>query len=419
MGDEIDPAADTKNRGHHPDSPSSLQSSEACPLFKNEQRESQASADGTLFHKAVELEDITLLDGDPEREAGYHRAIAYRNSIIAEHVRRFGKAPQIIQEKYLPVGDDFAGEKMVGGLTTGEWIGITGGFPDILIVSQLLIDIIDWKAGKVPVAPTKSNLQGMAYEVATFQAFPEVPQVRVHFYQPFQGWSEEAHQEKYVHTFNRQDVPEQELRIRTVVARKKAATKELETKGSWAAAQPKMDLCIWCARAGDCKKAHAVIIQAGSKHPDFIVPEIVVGHQLTRPEQYKQAFRWANQVIKIAEAIKHRCNTAVATEDMDLGEDMKLVKRTERRIKSVTELVRIARAHGLKLRDIVNAMTVSITTLEELIKARAVKGKGAAYIRAFQADTFEQGAVELGTPTYFLQETRSPKEKQQPIELNQ
>ncbi len=421
MPDEIVQALDTSTRAHHPDSPSSLQSSEACPLFENQQNDSQASRDGTLQHKAVETRDVLLLDGNPDWEAAYTAAVAYEDRLVDEHVRRFGKTPEVIREKYLPVGTDYAGPRSaesalkIGVLDVGDWVGITGGFPDIIIVSEFFIDIVDWKFGKVPVTPTKDNLQGQSYEVAAFQAWPNVQQVRVHFVHPHQGWSAAEHERKYVHTFERADVPPQELRIRTVIARKKAAVRDLEQKGSWAAAQPRMDLCLWCARAGDCKKAHSVIIQGASKHPDFIVPEVVVGHQLSRPEQYKQAFRWANQVIMIANAVKHRCNQAVLTEDLDLGEDMKIVKRTEREIKSVRELVRVARQHGLRLADIVANMTISITKLEELIKAKAKRGLGAQYIRAFQQDALESGAVQMGQPIYFLQEARSPKEKLQPI----
>lgn len=410
---------DTATRGHHPDSPSSLQSSEACPLFLNEQKESQASADGTLQHKAIETHDETLLDGDEDWVAAYWRCRAYEDRFIAEHTATFGQPPTIVKEKYLPVGTDYAGEKKIGNLTVGEWIGVTGGFPDIIIVSQHFIDILDWKFGRLPVTPTKDNLQGMSYEVAAFQAWPEARQVRVHFFHPHQGWSDEEHQRKFVHTFTRLDVPAQELRIRTVVARKHHAVKELETKGSWALAQPKMDLCVWCARKGDCKKLHAITVQAASKHPDFIVPEVVVPHQLSRPEQYKQAFRWAVQVENIAKAIKHRCSQAVLTEDLDLGDDMKIVKRTERKIKSVRELVNVARRHGLRLGEIVAAMTVAITTIEDLVKSKQPKGKGAAAIRALQSELMESGAVEMGQPIYFLQEARTPKEKQPAIiELN-
>ena len=398
---------DTATRGHHPDSPSSLQSSEACPLFLNEQRESKASSDGTLQHKAAELREPGLLDGDPDWLAAYEKVIAYEDNVIEYHIKKFGVPPSIVKEKYLAVGDD-----SVLDSKGANWLGVTGGFPDIVIVSERHADVLDWKFGRVPVTPTKDNLQGIAYAVASFEAWPELQTVAVHFFAPHQGWSDEAQVAKYVHTFSRTDVPTLELRIRTVVSRKHAATKQLDATGSWVAAAPKMDLCIWCARKGSCKKLHAVVIQGAEKNPTFIVPETTVSHQLTRPEQYKQAFRWANQVITIAEAIKHRVSQAVLTEDLDLGEDMKIVKRTDRQIKSVAELIACARRHGVKLREIIPIITVSIGKLEGLVKSKAAKGKGAEAIRALGEDALESGALELGRPIYFVQEARSPKEKQ-------
>ena len=394
---------DTATRGHHPDSPSSLQSSEACPLFLNEQRESIAATAGVLQHKASETGDLSILDSDEQRAAVQD---------CIDYARRVGVTPYsqeaevlVIKEEYLGVGDE----------KVGEFIGVTGGFPDEVYVGSVEADVLDWKFGRIPVVPTKDNLQGISYALSLFQRFPKLERVRVHFRQPYQGWSEAEHEAKYVHTFLRSDCPALELRVRTVVARKKAAVARLEKTGGWQDATPRTDLCIWCARKGDCKRLHSVVIQGSEKHPDFIVPATLNVVELNRADVVKAAFKWATQVDKIAAAVKDRCRKLVLEENLELGEDIKVVKRVERQTKNIRELVAGARRAGVTLLELLPLVSVPFTKVEELVKKKAPKGKGAEAIRRLQADWLENGAVEMGNPVYFIQEAKSPKEKQQPI----
>ena len=399
---------DTATRGHHPDSPSSLQSNEACALFENEQRESLAAEAGVLQHKAVETRDLSLLE-DPSHVAAVEKCIAYLNKVGVEKYAEAGEVT-VLKEEYLSVGDERVYDQL-----KRLYVGITGGFPDEVYVAKYFADIFDWKFGAVPVTPTKDNLQGIAYALGLFEKFPDLQRVTVHFYQPHQGWSEEKHNEKYVHTFHRTEIVDLELRIRTVVAKKKAALKALEEKGSWAAAQPKNDLCIWCARKGDCTKNHARVIVGASKYSDFIVPEVLNPSQLTRVDQVAAAYKWANQVEKIAKAVKARCSEIALTEDLNFSGEMLIVKKTERKLKSFKALISVARKHGLKLREILPLISVPFTKVEEAVKAKAPKGKGAEAVRCLQQDFIEEGALEYGQPAYYLQEARSPKEKEKPV----
>lgn len=410
----------TQTRGHHPDSPSSLQSSEACPLFENEQRDGNASKIGTFQHKAAEtghlealdeqLSELGLSEADiGEKIAGVNRAIKYEKR---QERLLFGlfddKIPvQTIREKYFPVGDD----------KVAEYIGVTGGFPDTVFLCSSLAVVLDWKFGKVPVTPTKVNLQGTAYALAVLQAYPNIAEVQVHFYHPHQDWSDEEHEEKYVHCFCRADMAEMECRIRTVVAIKHAAQARLKaSKGTdWTDATPKHDLCIWCANKGACTKLHGIVIQAASKHPDFIVPEVTNHRLLSRPEQVKTAFLWATQLESIAKSVKQRAANMVLTEGLELGTGVKLVRRTERYITSPVKLARVAAKHGLGLLAFVRSISISVSSLEKQIKARSEKGHGAANVRAFQSELEESGISKKSKPIYFLQEAKAPSEKNKDI----
>ena len=396
------PAAPAE-RGHHPDSPSSLQSSEACALFLNEQRETRAATSGTLCHKACEAEDPSLCDTEQESEA-VRKCLDYAKRVGETKSAEEGEII-CIKEKYLGVGDE----------KVGEYIGITGGFPDLVYVAKLFADVLDWKYGADPVVPTKDNLQGISYALGIFKDYATVQKVSVHFYAPNQGWSEAEHNAKYVYTFLRSECEELELRVRTVVARKKAANKRLAEKGTWVDATPKTSLCIWCARKGDCTKCHAVVLRGAEKYPDFVVPQELNPLALTKAEQVATAFRWASQVEMIAKAVKARCSTIALTESLDLGPTLKVAKRTEREIKSFNELVNGAQRAGATMEELTPLFSVPFTKVEDLIKKKAAKGKGAEAIRALQADWEQNGATQMGLTSYFLKEVKTPKDKNNPI----
>lgn len=400
---------DTAQRAHHPDSPSSLQASEACAGFVNEQRESAASEAGTLQHKATETRDYTILENEAQVVA-VEKCIFYEDAVLAVYQQlelERGLTVCTEAESYLAVGDD----------KVEEFLGVTGGFPDKIIRNTEEADILDWKFGKVPVTPTKDNVQGISYALGAFQKWPSLKKVTVHFYAPYQGWSEEEHNSKYVHPFHRSEITALELRIRTIIAKKKIAQAAI-AKDDWQYVRPCMDLCLWCTHKGACKPMHAVVLKPAEKHPDFVVPATVNHMELTRADQFKTAFRWANQLDPIVKAVKKRCCDAVLTEDLDLGDDMKVVRRVERKITSVQGVVDTAVEHGLTPEEITETLSVPITKIEDAIKKKAPKGQGAAAIRAFNTDLAERGITVPGTPVYFLQEVKSPADKkQQNIEI--
>ena len=103
---------------------------------------------------------------------------------------------------------------------------------------------------------------------------------------------------------------------------------------------------------------------------------------------------------------------ALLTEDLDLGDDMKIVKREERQIKSFDALVEGAKRAGLTQEELTPLFSVPFTKVEDAVKKKAAKGAGAAAVRALQADWEKNGATEMGLPSYFLKEVKSPADKQ-------
>ncbi len=386
----------TATRAHHPDSPSSLQSSEACPAFLNEQRESQASTDGTLQHSAVERRDLSLLNGDESMEWAVQQAINYEDAIL-QRFKLDGRPFRVLREVLLSVGDD----------------RVTEGYPDTVIVADTHAAILDWKFGKVAVTPTADNLQGIAYALGLLKKFPELKTVEVHFFAPYQKWSEQEQREKYVHCFHwDHEAVDQELRVRAVIARKHTAALRVQ-EGDWAMAQPKHDLCIWCARKGECPKVAALVVKANQKYADLEVPAEMKSYRLTSPEQVASAYKFANQLTPILEAIKKRCIDASLTEGL-LPPNFILVKSQHRKVKSTQGFLNVAVERGLTPEEAVSFLSVSFKPFEDAIKAKASKGKGALALREFNSALEESGVTELGNVFYFLREAKTPAEKPVP-----
>jgi len=402
---------DTQTRGHHPDSPSSLQASEACPLFENEQREEtadSASAKGTLQHKAAETRDLDLLHGDEAMVSAVKKCLDYEDRIIA-YFRSRGVEPIIEREIYLSVGDDVVIDK-----NGRRWEGVTGGYPDTLIYSLQLLEahVPDWKFGAVPVTPTKDNVQGFSYELGArryiLQKYgKKLNAVTVHFFAPYQGWTEQEQEEKYIHTFYPEDAPARELRIRTIIAQKKSAH---------AKPRAKVDLCIWCAKKGDCEANKAAIIPLEGKYEDLVCPDVVAPHKLALPSQFSAALKFAGQVELWAKAVKARCRDVALSEGIDVP-GFKLVSRADRTVESVKTFQEVALKNGVTPDEFLETLTPSLGKVEDLVKAKAPKGSGAAAIRQLTSDLEEAGATTKGKPYYFLKETRSPADKQEIINI--
>ena len=386
---------DTQTRGHHPDSPSSLQSSEACPHFLNEQRESQASLDGTLQHKAAETRDLDLLDS-VEQQHAVRKCLKIEDDWTTNLTAMVGTAPETLHEIYLPVGDD-----TVPG-DGGSWTGVTGGYPDTVMIAGPLGVILDWKFGKIFVTATEKNLQGMAYARALFQKFPGLEEVLVQFYHPY---LEEDPLPEYTHVFSRGDSDRMELRIRVVVARKNLARQQ-GLHGSIPPAA-RTNLCLWCAKKGDCPALATIFSEVSEKHEAIAVPGNVKLADLKTPGDFAAVLKVASIAELWAKSIKRRATDAVLTEDM-LVPGYELVRRQEREIHSVKVVRDEAIRPGLTLEEFAICLSPPITKVETMIadKAKLAGDKAAPKVREFQERLEESGAVTLSPGATFLKESR-------------
>lgn len=393
----------TATRGHHPDSPSSLQSSAACPHFVNLQRETEASAAGTLQHKAAETRDLTILD-DMEQVEAVKRALTVEDDWISK-LGDLGLTVEIIREQYMPVcpGESVTDEQ-------GQvWRGITGGYPDTQLIGKnihgqvLLVVILDWKFGKILVTPTRDNLQGKAYALAALQRWETATEVLVQFYHPYAEG--DAPKPEYTHTFTRADMAQMELEIRHTRAQKHRAQRE-----GWASdvkPKPCSNLCIWCARLdrAECPAVTQLANVASAKYEPLNVPAEVRPAYITDPAHMKDAYRLSGVIEKLAKQWRKRITDAVITEGVEI-EGMKVVTKSDREVKSVEAVAEAAAEFGVSKEEFTGCLSVPVTKVEALVKAKAPKGKGAPLVREFQKALEERGAVAKGKPYSYLVEAK-------------
>jgi hypothetical protein len=415
----------TESRGHHPHSPSSLQSSEACAHFENEQRDSAASKAGTLQHKAAETRDLTILE-DPEQVAAVERALQVEDQWIGlltvvdeweapEHgetgptLQQAAVPPDVVREKYLPVDASHVERVLVGDVWQ-EWRGVTGGYPDTVLVQPMTGEaaILDWKFGKQWVTPTEDNMQGRAYAAGVFEEFPAVQRVTVIFNHPYLEVGEDGEPQprpEYQHTFDRSERDFIELQVRTFVAKKKKAKAEgLNT--SSIPATPKTDLCLWCANKAECKALGQLMVLGASKHKDIPVPAAFNPADLIVPEDYAAAYRFANQFELVAKSIKRRVTDAAVKEGIEVP-GFKVTRRSEPSVTNVSELKRVAvEQFGVTPEEFDNCASVPITKIDEAIKAKAPRGKGAPTVKAFRTAAQEAGALVVGEGYLYLREVK-------------
>lgn len=399
----------TTTRGHAPHSPSSLQSSEACSHYQSENRDSAASLAGTLQHRASETGDLSILD-DPEQVEAVKRYL----SIVAKwrtFLRAQGAEIEVLKEVYLSVGDEIEIDE-----EGNPWKGITGGYPDDVLLGTFpsgdqLAVIIDAKFGKHLVTPTASNMQGISYVRALMEKYPRIEEVCVQFFHPARERGPEGQIEElpeYTHTFERKEYTEMELRIRTIIARKKLA-KSQGLFSTEVPPTPKTDLCIWCAKKALCPANGKLMVLGATKHKDIQVPDVFNPTLLTKPEDYATALKFANQFELVAKAIKKRVTDAALTEDVHVP-GFELTRRRERNLGDFSQVKRVLIEGGfLTEEEFDNCANVPITKVETAIKAKALKGKGAVRLREFEEALTEAGLLTMGDGYMYLREVKGDK----------
>lgn len=361
----------SEERKHHDFSPSQLGALEACPSYEGQQSNSPAAETGTRQHTVTETgeDDATLSD----EEAA---AAALAMQFISQQKQRLGDVTDL-REAYLPVDDE----------------NTTAGYADRILVTadRKKAVIVDYKFGKWPVAEASANAQGIAYALGVFHAFPSIEAVEVHFFQPAVNTENNA-------TFYRSGAPELLLRVKTIVARAKAA----RAAGDFAAAKPTTPVCLFCKHLASCPAVTEKVISIAKKFSPLDVPADLTPTRVHSPEEATVGLRLAGIVEAWAKAFKSLVTDRVLRGG-PLPNGYELTSRSAREVVDTERFKQVALMF-LTETEFATAVDVAVTKVEKLISNKAPRGQKSQTIEAFQAATEDAGAVQKRQPYAFLKQ---------------
>lgn len=383
-------------RLHHPFSPSKLQYLEVSPHWTGEANsESEASLAGTAQHDAAE--DHTDID-DPRLEDHQAEAVAmckgYRDQIIAKY-----PGGSVLKEVYLPVDGatvlDDAGN---------SFPGTTGGYVDLAVISadRKIAEIADWKFGLWSVEPAENNLQGIAYLLGLFYKFPSLEEITVHFVMP--------HREEIdFHTFKREQFPALLLRVRTVVARARAARSNPAPDGTVQAGKCSVTVssCLWCGNLGKCVPAATFSLKVGHKYSPALVPANVQPSLMSDPAKAKQTMEISQLMAAWAKAVRAQITLKAIEEDVWLPEGYVLRSRADNEVVDPVKIMDAARKLGVSDKDIEAARSIKMTPLNKSVSDLSPRGEKKAAVEKFREDLLASGALVKEAPIYFLERLKT------------
>lgn len=396
----------SEDRIHHPYSPSSLQSTEACPCYKNRDSKHIRGIMGTIAHKVTETreDDQRLSDDDAAAAAEcidfYDRrrllAFAARESAIREaDVLGVPDAekqlPHIIelQETYLSVDEI---EFPDGVIST------TAGFVDRVLIMHdgTYAELFDWKFGLWPVEKAENNLQGIAYTLGLFRKYPHLKSARFWFKQPYTGVIDYS-------LFTREMIPALYLRLQVVVARARQA-RALVAQGDFSMANPMVPVCNFCDNIGRCSKVLDIALKVGKKFYPLEIPENITPTMVQDPHNTSMAMRLTAVLAVFAKAFRTLTTDRVVRREADPPDGFVLTGgTTPRQVKDAAKLKEVSLQY-LTPEEYQKLLPQEppFGELESAISDKAPRGHKKSTVEEFQAKILEAGAVEKGTAYAFL-----------------
>lgn len=388
-----------KDRVHHPYSPSTLMSLEACPCFQSRHSDHIRSIIGTIAHKVTETreDDQRLEDRDSAAAA---ECLDFYDKHRLEMYKEKGATPVLeLLETYLTVDDCTIQDPVYG-----EVKSTTGGYVDRAILSwdRKRAKLFDWKFGFWPVEEARHNLQGIAYAIGLFRAYSSLEQITFYFKQPHLNSVTEA-------TFLRSQVAELYLRVQTVVERARSARAAI-AKGDWSMANPKVPACNFCANLGSCPKVCELACQVGKKFYPLGLPDDITPNKVMAPDQTTLALRLAMVMSTWAGAMRTQVSNRVFRREAQCPEGFTIQTASRRSLKDKRTFKQVALQY-LTPEEYNETLDVSFGAVEEQINDKSPRGQKKATVEKFQAHLLESGAVEQGEEYAFLRAVASKEDK--------
>lgn len=391
-------------RVHHPYSPSSLQSREACPCYDGEdsgdENRIRAAIRGTLQHEAME----TGADNHQLTDVEW-AAVRDCSSYVAVLKNELGEGFHEIVEPYVPIDD----QTIQGRGSDGQvraFKGTTAGYLDLALLNKdkTFAHIVDWKFGRWEVEDAETNRQGHAYLLGLYKMFPTLRKVKVHFVMP-------ARDEVTVAVFEESSFKRLHVEISAVVARAVKAHGDLKGEPDFAQATPTVSGCLFCRHKGSCSALHAMAIKVGHKYDPVRVPEEIQPSLISDPKFAGEGIKVAALMEAWAKAYRKQATDRAVNDEDFIPEGYDLVKMERREIINKEAFKQTAQEFipESSFEQVWESATkISFGPVEDAINDLAPRGHKKEAVEAFSEKLENNEATKLGDP-YFVLKLKTKK----------
>lgn len=354
--------------------PSTLKARALCPGWVNDKSSDPHWADeGAMLHKAWETGNLAGLD--PEQTTAVQQVITY----TAPYER---SALFDLRERRIVI---------LRGLTFGTADRIIGRKSP---TGQLHIDLLDAKFGRVGVDDASENLQGIAYAIGVFEEFKPAS-VTVHFLLP-------RRDEVTTHRFTRPDLPDMARKVREVITRAQLYERTKDAS----MLRPSEDACQYCGRKSQCPAINSIALSYATKYAPLEVVDEVHSSQVTDPERMARLVSAAKVLQKWCDSVMKHSLAMVLEQGITIpGYEVK-ERAGAVEINNPVLAYEVLTKAGLDPIEIVSAAKLSKSKLEDLVKSKAPRGKGAQSIRDLNAALASAECISSGEPVRYLQKSR-------------
>lgn len=391
-----------EERIHHPYSPSSLQSREACACYASAFTGSEAAEMGTKQHNVADSgeDDASLPD---EKAIAAVECIKFVEDLVSQW-----PGCTVIKEEYLQVDDEVIRvkrprEELVDGKRVKSHIiqtfkGSTAGYLDVGLVSadQTKAKVADFKFGQVAVETASNNVQGIAYGLGLWKRFPTLEEFEVIFISPHRD-------EVSRHTFYRAEFPALLLRIKTIVQRAVEANK---VEDDFTKANPTVGACLFCSRIGRCPRVAELALKLGKKYSPLTMPDSISTSVFLDPADAARGIKFAQVIKAWCEAFRTQATAKSIDDPKFMPDGFKVVQMQKRKVVSAIALGEFAKTHlPVEMHASVERLyDIAIGPLEKLISTAAPRGNKERAVEYFGEGALAAGLMELGEPYAFLRQ---------------
>lgn len=389
-------------RKHHPFSPSGLQNYEACPAYLSRQDGPvhERTTAGTKSHGVTETreDDNDLSDEDAVAAAECLDFYDRRKAMMLEkhnaRLAEFGIIDLNVQletiidlvEAYLPIDDRVFPDGVVA---------TTAGYVDRAIIApcRTYAELMDWKFGMWPVEKADNNLQGIAYTLGLFRAYPTLQSIKFFFKQPHLEYVTSA-------LFTRDQIPELYLRVQIVVARARQA-RELAAKGDWSMARPYIPVCLFCSHLANCEPVGIKMLNIAKKFSPLDFPDNITPSLLRNPAESAMIKKAAGLAAAWAKAVNSQLADQVLRGAVPAPEGYKVHSRANREIVDETKFKEVTLGFLTK-EEYESTLSPSITAAETIISTNAPRLTKTAKVKEYKEALDKAKAVAKGDSYSFL-----------------